>query len=64
MESDNSNSNVPLTTVSTIYDSMSREQLIVVVLLLCNLEITPKSEGGKQKPETSVWQTKGNDRVS
>lgn len=47
MESDNSNSNVPLTTVSTIYDSMSREQLIVEVLLLCNLEITPKSEGGK-----------------
>ena len=54
MESDNSNSNVPLTTVSTIYDSMSREQLIVVVLLLCNLEITPKSEGGKQKPEINV----------
>ena len=54
MESDNSNSNVPLTTVSTIYDSMSREQLIVVVLPLCNLEITPTSEGGKQKPETDV----------
>lgn len=64
MESDNSNSNVPLTIVSTIYDSMSREQLIVVVLFLCNLEITPTSEGGKQKPETDVWQAKGNDHVS
>ena len=54
MESDNSNSNVPLTTVSTIYDSMSREQRIVEVLLLCNLEITPKSEEEKKKPETNV----------
>lgn len=55
MESDNSNSHVPLTTVSTIYDSMSHEELIVVVLHKSNIETTATSKRREQKPEISMW---------
>lgn len=54
MESDNSNSHVPLTTVSTIYDSMSHEELIVVVLHKSNIETTATSKRREQKPEISM----------
>lgn len=45
MESAKPNTDVPVASVSTIYDSMSREDLIVSILLCGNfIEITPTSK--------------------